>query len=326
MTQLFPPLGKSAGATARPSAPPTSWHTADRQGWQCALEIITSAERHAKAHEMIESLILYHLEKSDLFMDAGQVENALDAVLEAQGLVMCHPELPVSLQVVVRVRLARLYGQREDRAQVSNRLLLLANRHLMGQFQQDFFALAMKCHQLSQRDVSLMNWQQALSSARQALDVLQQLPEGKRYDGHPLSFWRARFRLRCLWIRVAEQVALGHDSDLATSIDDEYWSLLPDPDVALWSKAPELAFHLEYVGTWLGYEVLGPNAARFEGWRRQLWWAALRRPPGQTPLKLPIGLRFHSIPATVKQTPLIQALLERVKERLDAGGPHDRAQ
>lgn len=314
-------------AQAREKASPSrSWKDRNENGWRTALGTLEAAEQNAKSKGALEGLALCLLEKAELLLDAGQVEEALGAALEAQGLVIWHSELPVYLQIVVRVRLARLYGQQMDSAQVSSRLLLLANQLLMRHYQESLFALAAKSQGQSERAVELLSWQEASASAQQTLEALRQLPEDREYGGHPLSFWRARFKLQPLWIRVAEQVALGQDSDMAREIDEAYWTTLQDPDIETWNSAPELAFHFEYVGTWLGYEVLRPDASRFEGWEKQLWWSALRRPRGQQPVVLPLGLCLEEPPASARELPLIQILMQRASERLEEGGAHDRTQ
>lgn len=50
------------------------------------------------------------------------------------------------------------------------------------------------------------------------------------------------------------------------------------------------------------------DAILFVGWEKQLFWRALRRPPGQVQVSLPLCLNLEEVPVGASRIPLLREL------------------
>lgn len=279
------------------------------------LETIDAALQYAESHGELSQQVLCLMAKAETQLKCGQGMEALLTALAAERLVIRHPDLRISVQGVVRLGLASLYRNVVFDAAESGRLLTRAYRMLIRRSEVDLVALVQVYLRQSDHGIDLGDSYKASEWAASAKVVLELLPNDAEriYHGRPLSYWRVCVQLQRLWVLVASCAKAGEDCDadteLATAIDSDFWAMARDVDHASWrQRCPELAFRFAYMEAWLGFDVVYTDAILFVGWEKQLFWRALRRPPGQVQVSLPLCLNLEEVPVSASRIPLLREL------------------
>jgi len=292
------------------------------------------AQLAALAHDF-DGQIHCLLAKADVLVTAGRGLEAVFAVGEAERVASPHKKVSLSQRVAIKLRMSSLYRNVMGNLEGSQKLLLEGLNLLQKEPLADYFALANVNLQLSERALDALDWQDARYRGQEVVSWLRKLrsvgPDGKlkEYHGKLYGYWSALSYINTIWPLVIEQVAMGKDSnsevvgpsgqtDGSLNIDSHYWNLLRDPYVQCYRRnEPDIAFRLEYIGTWLGYMVL-EHASPDADWEQALYWRALRLPAGNTQT---IPRPELAIPSTVQKIPLIERLMAVASEnQLRKGG------